>query len=754
MYHSSIFKHSLVYTAVLTALTVPFTKVVHAEGAIDPTQNSAIKLIQVNEQTKDKNYATLISEGQGGVVVTTKDDSEIIQNVLTQYLNRGAAGGYTGNILDISVNNDDINSQNTFYLSQIGGSWLVMNVNGKNNTFTVVDLAGLGYDPDGVLPSGASVINVTGDDNTIDISPTILGNIATKLQVDASSINQSGSGNDLNIIHLAYSDFSEITTKLVDASFSYIHVEQQDIYNTDVADTELLPNIVTIDVVNAIATQVLIKQNGINNTANIDVEYDKNNINITQDNASTLDHNLVNVDVSGFGNRVTTSQKVLSAADDASTNQIDIEILQGIDNVVSVTQNSYGLINPNSTADVNIKGSGNQALIDQSIDLGPDSSEFEWGAGQAITLNIAGDDNNYSLMGFWHHRSEVTMTGQGNNVSLKDSMHTAGTVGNIDITGDDNTLDVVGSQSSTNFTDKIYQTGDDAVKYSFTVFGNDNTTTFATLGYVGLSSLIDGSNNDLNLNINSWSHNDINSLLIGDANALTFNIGANPDSSLYGHYGQSNVTSSVIGNHNDVILTSTFLANDWVGLNKNNYDIDVSGNLNSLQVQDNRNGGSNLDVDVLGNANTISIGSLETGLDTSDTFVYVSGDHHTVTLDAVVDESYMHVGGSGNEVTMSGAAAGDVYYRSFIRGIDNTIDIDVTGLTADAYVDVTGDDNVMSFQLGAGYISYDLVGSGFEGAVKTFNSKAYYQTLSKLGTGTISMISDGGQVSISSNMGV
>ncbi len=754
MYPTNTFKRSLVYSAVLTALSVPFTNVVHAEGAIDPTQNSSIKLIQVNDQTKDKNYATLTSEGQGGIVITTKDDSEIIQNVLTQYVNRGTAGGYTGNILDISVNNDDINSQNTFYLSQIGGSWLVMNVNGKNNTFTVVDLAGLGYDPDAVIPNGAAVINVNGDDNTIDVSPTVLGNIATKLQVDASNANQSSSGNDLNIIHLAYSDFSEITTKLVDASFSYIHVEQHDIYNTDVADTELLPNIVTIDVVNALDTGVSIKQNGINNIANIAVEYDKNNISITQDNASALDRNRVNVDVSGEGNLVTTNQMVLSPAAEDGTNQIDIDILQGVDNVVSVTQNSYGLINPNSTADVHITGSGNQALINQSIDLGPHSSEFEWGAGQAITLNITGNDNLYSLMGFWHHDSEVIMTGHGNNVSLVDSMHTAGTVGDIDITGHDNTLNVVGFQSSTNFIDKTYQTGDDAVKYSFTVFGNDNTTTFATLGSVGLSSLIDGSNNDLNLNINSWSHNDINSLLIGDANALIFNIGSNPDNTLYGHYGQAKVTSSVIGHQNDVILTSTFLADDWVSSNKNSYDIEVSGNLNSLNVQDNRNGGSDLDVDILGNDNTVSIGSLDSGLDTSDTFVYVSGEEHTVSLNAVVNKSYVYVGGTNNEVTMTGAAAGDVYYQSFIRGIDNTIDIDVTGLTADAYVDVTGDDNVMSFQLGAGYFEYNLDGSGFEGMVNTFNSQAYYQTLSKLGTGTISMISDGGQVSVSSNVGV
>ena len=752
MYPTISFKRSLVYTAVLTALTVPFANTVLAAESIDPTQNSAIKLIQVNDQTQDKNHATLTSEGQGGIVITTKDDSEIIQNVLTQYVNRGASGGFTGNILDITVNNDDINSQNTFYLSQIGGSWLVMNVNGKNNTFTIVDLAGVGYDPDSAQPNEAVTINVTGDDNEIDISPRVLGNIATRLHVDVADSEQA-STNNLNVIHLSYTDFSEITTKLVDASASFIDVQQQDLYNIDVADTELLPNIVTIDVVNAMATHVEITQNGINNIANVDVQYDRNIINVTQDSASTLDNNLVNVNVSGLGNRVTTTQTVLYPAEDASINQIDVDIVQGNNNIVSVTQNSYSLINPNSTADVDIQGSGNQATIDQSIDIGPLSTDFEWGARNDISLDISGDDNIYALKGFWHHRSEVALTGHSNRVALSDSSHTTGTVGDIDITGDNNTLDVVGKQSSTNFTDKTLSVGDDAVDYSFTVFGNDNTTTFTTLGFVSLSSLIDGSDNDVNLNINSASHNDINSILIGNANALTFNIGANPDNSLYGHYGQSDVTSKIIGDQNEVTLSSTFLASEWVYPSKNNYDIDVSGNLNRLVVQDNRNGGSNLDVDVLGHANTIQIGTLESGLDTSKTFVYVAGEQHSVTLNAHVYDSYMHVGGTNNDVTMTGVAAGDVYYQSFIRGIDNVVDIDVTGLSGDAYVWITGDNNVMSFDLGAGYIDYDLVGSGFEGSVKTFNSQAYYQTLSKLGTGSISMISDGGQVNISSNMG-
>ncbi|UTP71933.1 hypothetical protein NLG07_07900 [Alteromonas sp. LMIT006] len=753
MYPTVSFKRSLVYSAVLTALTVPFSKAVFAAESIDPTKNSAIKLIQVNDQTKDKNHATLTSNGQGGIVITTKDDSEIIQNVLTQYVNRGTSGGFTGNILDITVNNDDINSQNTFYLSQIGGSWLVMNVNGKNNTFTIVDLAGVGYDPDGTQPSGAVTINVAGDDNTIDISPTVLGNIAKTLHVDVASSDQASPYNNVNVIHLAYTDFSEITTKLVDASYSFIDVEQKDLYFTDAADTELLPNIVTIDVVNAIATRVEITQNGINNIANVDVKYDQNTINITQDSPSTLDNNVVNVNVSGLGNRVTTTQTVLYPAEDASTNDIDVDIVQGYNNIVTVTQNSYGRINPDSTADVDIHGSGNQATIDQSIDIGSFGTDFDWGASQDITLNVTGDDNIYSLKGFWHHRSEVALTGHGNTVTLSDTAHTTGTVGDIDITGHNNTLEVIGKQSSTNFFDKLYQSGDDSVNYSFTVFGNDNTTTFTTLGFVSLSSLIDGADNDVNLNINSWSHNDINSVLIGDDNALTFNIGANPNNTLYGHYGQSNVTSKIIGHRNDVTLSSTFLASDWVGPDKNNYDIDVSGNDNSLVVQDNRNGGSNLDVDVLGHANTIQIGSQETGLDTTKTFVYVAGEQNIVTLDAHVNDSYMHVEGTGNDVTMTGAAVADSHYRSFIRGIDNTVDIDVTGLTADAYVDVSGNNNVMSFHLGAGYIDYDLVGSGFEGSVKTFNSQAYYQTLSKLGTGTITMISDGGQVNISSNMG-
>jgi hypothetical protein len=742
------FKKNTLCIAVLSCLSASTVPSVSANEVSDPQTDSDVKLIQVNNQTKDKNIASLVSEGQGGIVLKGNGESSVVQQVLSNFVNRGNDTEYSGNILDITVNNDVLDSLNTFYVSQIGGSWLVMNVNGYDNTFTITDLAGTGYVPDSENMEGAVKIDVVGNNNTLSLTPSFLGNIAKQLQVDITN-EASDVSNDFNVVHISYTEFSEITTNLVNASYSYIDIEQTDTYNNIADDVELTPNIVVIDIVDAVESRLMVEQNGMNNILNVDINNSANVVSVTQDSNSQFDENTTDININGMRNSVTTTQKMMtSSTSDGAENSIDVDIVNGNGNQITIEQNSYAEINPVSTAQVTIDGNNNIANVEQSIEV---DNVFDWGASQDVTVDILGDDNEYSLKGFWHVMTNVNILGDENIIRVSDSSHTTGHVGDINFEGNKNSLVVNGNQSSSNFKDNVIGNGEEQLRYSFSIFGDGNESFINNNGFFMMSSLMEGDLNTLITNINSWSHNDIFNIIQGNANQLNISLGSS-DGSLYGLYGQSIVETQILGNENNVSLASSFSQNEFNNV-KNIYDTFVDGDNNNLVINDNRNGGSQLETVVLGSDNAVNIGG-EKGNIAENAFTYVSGTNNILSMDSLIYDSYMHVGGQDNIVTMTGVAGTyeSSYYRSFIRGAENNISIDITGLDAHAYVDVTGDRNVMSFNLGAGFLDYDLVGSDFEGSVNTYEASSYYQTLTKMGTGIISMETDGGIVNICSNM--
>lgn len=633
MYPTISFKRSLVYTAVLTAFTVPFSHAVFAEEAADPTQNSDIQLIQsnqsnVDDRNKADNLAYIRSQGQGGVVLKGADASGIVQQIMPGLVNRGNPSDYLSNVLDLTVNNDNVDSQNTFYISQIGGSWLVMNVDGENNTVRIADLAGIGFEKanaqdmttdDAQAPAQATNINITGDYNALTLTPNIIGNIARKMQV---TMDEGEGLNQYNVINISYSDFSDIVTKLSNASYSTIDVTQTD-FTGDVDDVSSNPNIVFIDVMDADNTTVVLNQTGLGNEARLNVTNDFNSITLTQESAAEHSRDYASINIDGHNNSVSARQN--TRTDDHGYNHTFINVQNGDDNVIDIFQesrldmndifvsiangdkniikvdqrtNSFGLslIDVNidngsrnnvsifqsnfdydfhdSFAHLRINGSDNKVVVDQSSGdkYFMDFRHYNW-----LDLDITGDQNRFKIKNDWLDSnlsvdSFTSINGNHNAITFSnldeffafDPFRSSNFYSVMNITGDFNTITALSDAGENDFLNILIE-------------GDDNElNTMLSSGTIKIDNLkIAPNSNDNKVDITSIESNtDVNMSIHGSGNLanITNKFNTNP----------LNIDTLIYGFNNEFSVNSE--GNQRYDFGERQLNTDISGSANKVMI--------------------------------------------------------------------------------------------------------------------------------------------------------------------------
>lgn len=628
MYPTISFRRSLVYTAVLTAFTFTFSKTVLADEAADPAQNSDIQLIQTNEsniddRSKADNLAYIRSQGQGGVVLKGADATGIVQQIIPDLVNRGNSSDYLSNVLDLTINNDNIDSQNTFYISQIGGSWLVMNVNGENNTVRIADLAGIGFKKADAkdantdkkqAPAEATKINITGDHNDLTLTPSIVGNIARKMKV---TMDEGQGLNQYNILNISYSDFSDIVIQLSNASYSTIDVTQTD-FTGDVDEVSSNPNIVFIDVVDADNTTVVLNQTGLGNNATLNVTNDFNTITLIQESAGKSSRHNANISVDGNNNSATLIQESVGKS---SRDNANISI-DGHNNSVNAQQKSR-------TDDF----SHNDTLID--VQNGDDNvinilqeSSLDW---NDIYVSIANSDKNtinvdqrgLSQRGFSFTRVNID-NGSRNNVSIfqssfDDDFRFHDSAVTLRINGSDNKVDVHQSY------------GDMDTHYlnwlDLNITGDQNLFS---------NNLLGDSITRINGNHNTIKYSNLGKLELDKYRSSNF-------------YSVMDIT----GNRNHVLYVS-----DSQNMLPESADIDIAGNYNTLLLTPSI---SNSTYSVNGDDNYLSMTGHADEL--SSSLISISGNDNTVEMDVAGLDGALNINFSGdNNVMGFELGAGDLDY--------------------------------------------------------------------------------------------
>ena len=791
MYPKISFKRSLVYTSVLTALTVTFTSSVYADGTVDPTKNSDIQLIQSNQsnaadRNKADNLAYINSQGQGGVVLKGADASGIVQQIMPDLVNRGNATEFLSNVLDLTVNNDNVNSQNTFYISQIGGSWLVMNVDGENNMVKIADLAGIGFEnanaqnaSEDNAPAEATKINIAGDHNDLTLTPSTVGNIARKMQI----IMDKGQGlNQYNVINISYSDFSDIIANLSNASHSTIDVTQSD-FSGAVEDVSVNPNIVFIDVVDADNTTVVLNQIGLGNTTSLNIANDFNTVNLSQDNQTGQVSNQADINVDGYNNTITAEQSLSQTA--YLGNKLDIDVVNGDNNTISVMQgNRDGDVYENTNASVYVSGSDNK------IDISQSTNDF-YGGIQQISLSVQGDNNAFMMSsGFDWIDLTANIDGYGNSLFLDNVVENAwgDLYGFLEITGIDNDVHARLNNGYISFdrfeifgTNNEIQLGnyESGMRFeNFWIEGMANTfimdtslsySTLESTSVLGEANRIDihnqnsslrlntdvlGRDNQFNLSISSvsddyyhWGDNLIDTSIHGSLNRVDVRIEPLFDIKDYDYYRQT-INTSVDGLANLVSLRSHVISNS----SELAYDLNVDGHHNRVIVDNYSMKNVDLNLDMIGNGNSIQFNSdIDHSVD-QIADIDMTGDSNRLLLNPSISNSIYLIEGNNNFVSMEGHADELSASNMSLVGDDNLIEMDVAGLNGTVNINVLGDNNAMGFVLGAGNLEYSLTGSDFIGSVQT-QGAAYYQQIERLGTGFIEMRTDAGIVNIASNCG-
>lgn len=703
MTHST-FKKTLLHTSIITILAASLANVAHANETIDPEQNSSINLIQTNDSgSDDRHIADVQSKGDGGIILqglnTTSSDQSLVQIILSQYVNRGQKTDNYANILDINVNNQNVDSQNTFYLTQIGGSWLIMNVDGENNTVSISELAGKGFDLDDRddlkdSPSDdITQLSINGNDNYLTLTPTMIGNIAKRLNVDLS---QNDGTTHANIINIAYSDFADVVVELVDANYSIIDIEQSNSEELNNEDNESLDNMVYLNIIEADGTITRIVQDGVNNQSNLSISGTNNEVTTTQTNDNLNSDNNLNATVSGDSNKIIINQHFDNIKNSRKEiNSIEIDLIDSNNSSIELTQIGTEKSNKN-TIDLTVSGSEHDINVSQSIN-------------NQLTASINGSSNTLTMQENSYTNVTATVDGRLNNITI-DGLTWLELI--TEIKGEENDLSLLGVEQA-------------ELHGDISVNGTSNNYSIELSQHIGVSDRINGNNNSMIYEISesptTWIHTD--NQINGDNNNILVDF--NNESFNYMDIYQR---VSISGTGNDFKLsngqnnkTSAFLFSE--------YNVEVEGDQNVIDLQENNS---------------------------DDRFnhsrIVIDGNRNNLSLKPVLSSNYFSLIGDDNIVNLHGTALNDSSVELHLNGYLNTLDINVDGLYGDNIdLDIVGDNNTMNFNLSAGNISYELTGSNFIGTVNTYNNISYYQQIEKLGTGTIQMITDSGIVNVSSN---
>jgi len=573
MTHST-FKKTLLHTSIITILAASLANVAHANETIDPEQNSSINLIQTNDSgSDDRHIADVHSKGDGGIILqglnTTSSDQSLVQIILSQYVNRGQKTDNYANILDINVNNQNVDSQNTFYLTQIGGSWLIMNVDGENNTVSISELAGKGFDledRDDLKDSPSDDItqlSINGNDNYLTLTPTMIGNIAKRLNVDLS---QNDGTTHANIINIAYSDFADVVVELVDANYSIIDIEQFKSEELNEEDNESLDNMVYLNIIEADGTITRIVQDGVNNQSNLSISGTNNEVTTSQKNDNLNSDNNFNARVSGDSNKIIINQHFDNIKNSKNEiNSIEIDLIDSNNSSIELTQIGTEKSNKN-TIDLTVSGSEHDINVSQSIN-------------NQLTASINGSSNTLTMQENSNTNVTATVDGRLNNITI-DGLTWLELI--TEIRGEENNLSLLGVEQADLHGEISVNGKSNNILLDF----NNETSPFLFSEY---NVEVEGDQNVIDLQENNFDDGFNYSHIVIDGNRNNLSLKPVLSTNYF----------SLIGDDNIVNLHGT-------ALNDSSVELHLNGYLNTLDINVDGLYGDNIDLDIVGDNNTMN----------------------------------------------------------------------------------------------------------------------------------------------------
>lgn len=601
---------------------------------------------------------------------------------------------------------DKASAKNKVYLTQIGGSWLVLAINGATNTATIVDLAGNGSGNG--TNADTTTIDIVGSNNTLALSPDEISAIATLLDIDIGAATMLANDNDVT---LNYSDFAKLVVNLESSNHQIVTVDQLSSNSgTTATATGSLFNELTINASNngSVNAYIDVNQTGAGNTATLTSNGEENDLTVNQTNNHVGNTVESTMDVAGYNNTATTTQ---TAIGDQSSSLTSTLTITADSNTVAITQsatnmdaaaagqyNTAGLsISANSNTitldqvlgantgaasntlqsltkagdDASISGSNNKVTISQTAGSVAESEA----AGNTVALSLSGSNNNLSAT-LPTALSTTSLTAQGivitQNIAASATSSSAGqNSATVDFNNNNGSL-------------SIYQNiidGDSASSNTATITVNDATgSDTATGNFINLSQdnrsqstvtaniTINGDNNGLDV----WQ--DLTAAGSFD-NVLTINL---TDSGAYldvATSGAGNNSLTIQGTDNTIGLNA-----DGLSVANANSTVNIFGNTNTLNASNFAN--LLIDIGSTGDStsgNTITTtGSANIGLtDSSINNVISFNNGYALAAPLSATNRNIALDGSSNKVLASDgnsdARSRDTQFTATINGDSNTV---------------------------------------------------------------------------------
>ena len=603
---------------------------------------------------------------------------------------------------------DKASAKNKVYLTQIGGSWLLLAINGASNTATIVNLAGNGSG-DGTN-ADTTTVDIVGSNNTLALSPDQIGAIATVLDMDIGAATKLANNNNLT---LNYSDFAKLVVNLESSDYQLVTVDQlsSNLGTTATANDSLF-NELTITASNngSVNAYIDVNQTGAGNTATLTSNGEENDLTVTQTNNHAGNTVVSTMDVAGYNNTATTTQ---TAVGDQSSSLTSTLTITADSNTVAVTQsatnmdpaaagqyNTAGLSISASSNTVtlgqvlgantgeasntlqsltkadgddyaSISGSNNKVTISQtagSVAVGED-------AGNTVALSLAGSNNNESAtVPTVPSTSNLTAAGIviTQNIAASATSSSAGqNSATVDFNNDNgslsiyqNILDGVSESRNTATITVNDETGSDTATGNFINLSQDNRSQSTVTANI----TINGDNNGLDV----WQ--DLTAAGSFDNN-LTINL---TDSGAYldvATSGAGNNSLTIQGTDNTIGLNA-----DGLSVANANSTVNIFGNTNTLNASNFAN--LLIDIGSTGNStsgNTITTnGSANIGLtDSSINNVISFNNGYALAAPLSATNRNIALDGSSNKVLASDgnsdARSRDTQFTATINGDSNTV---------------------------------------------------------------------------------
>ena len=854
---------SLATVGLTAALFLGAAKSAVASDDIRLTQETPYADTDENFRASGKSNANLTVSGDGKVVLRSQavnDSAKAVQS------DDDSAG--EGNTLILTVDTVGLanaaNTTNTIYLSQRGGSYFVLGINGTGNTVTMANLLGSGN-----VVGEAVAVTVFGNSNTIAVNPATLNNIVNSLSLD---IGASGTLSSRNTVYVDYSEMAKIAATLVSTTGYSLDIDQVDEANVYASDS--VQNELNVDIDGATSGSTVITQTGVENTATVNL-LGSNNVTIEQVNKEAGNQNVsfVKVDV-GDGSATTIKQNAgsvdanatqsASVEIDAGTNTV--EITQDVVSAVVASGDSYTVKN---TAGFSLTGAGNTVNAGQKITGSDNITQSNVIKGVDVEAAVASDaliaatnsavdiTQDIGLGGQVKSAAsntlELSLSGESVDLDVTQNIVTnnAGAVGTpvsntAAITNTSSYADITltqtltPAQAGTTAADINLKDGSLA-STSVSYNDIDATQINAKGGSMSLVLAVTGAGNDIDVTQNNSSatgidtDNSLNVTLNDDGATLSINAlgsGTNTltisgtgnvidiDNSAGGALFDAISTTAVYGDSNTVTATdfddlkieigdgSTALSGNTVTTSGNAYikvlgsdgvstqntvnykdgygagvsklttpTVKVTGKSNQLYISDAKSadvalGKASVTV-VLGDSNKMR-GYNGNGSDVAEGghFILTDSALATITITGSSNSMYSSAAGATADDGLSGFASVDFDIIGSSNRIHawgdgastSTLDVDVNGSSnilainagndpdvGDFTLAVTGDGNDMGYDLRYGTLSHSIVGDSFVGTVEGFGSSYYYQKLTQLGLGTITLATNAGSMTITAN---